>query len=108
MDTDVPTAWEGEFFTTPLRKAVWVFCQPLFYALRPNIIRPMAPNAWIAFNWVVQVAFDYAIYHFFGVKALLYLIIGTLLGMGLHPMAGHFIAEHYTFVKGQETYSYYG
>ena len=43
-----------------------------------------------------QIAFDCAIYYFFGGKAIFYLVFGTLLGMGLHPMAGHFIAEHYT------------
>ncbi len=57
-------------------------------------------------NIAVSVAFDTLIYSLFGGKALFYLIAGTLLGMGLHPMAGHFIAEHYTFLKGgQETFS---
>ena len=34
-------------------------------------------------------------FHFFGAKALVYLVLSTFLGGSLHPMAGHFIAEHY-------------
>lgn len=41
-------------------------------------------------------------------KALVYLLAGSLLSMGIHPMAGHLITGHYIFAKGFETYSYYG
>ena len=55
-------------------------------------------------NWGLVIGVDVAVLHFWGVKSLVYLLAGSLLGGGLHPMAGHLIAEHYMFQKGQETY----
>lgn len=47
---------------------------------------------------------DVYVLYFWGVKSLVYLLAGSLLGGGLHPLAGHLMAEHYMFMKGQETY----
>lgn len=107
-DVDVPTAWEGRFFTNAPLKAVWLLCQPLFYAFRPMIVRPKKPRFMDNMNTIVILTTDALICFFFGWRALLYLVLSTLLGMGFHPVAGHFISEHYVFYETQETYSYYG
>jgi len=108
IDADIPTTAEVSIFVNAFHKTIWLLLQPAFYALRPLAIKPKDPGMWELANWAVAITFDATIFHFFGGRALLYLIAGTLLGLGLHPTAGHFIAEHYEYVKGQETYSYYG
>lgn len=108
VDVDLPTHWEGWFFKTPLRKVMWIILQPAFYALRPLFTSPKPLIAWELVNVIIQLSFDYLIFSLFGTKALAYLLTGTLLGMGLHPTAYHFISEHCVFVDGYETYSYYG
>jgi len=107
-DTDIPSDWELSFFTTTPRKLLWMMCQSLAYALRPVFVNPKPLTKWQIFNAVVILGLDYIIYQFVGLWGLLYLITGSFVGVGLHPAAGHFIAEHYVFVKGYETYSYYG
>jgi sphingolipid delta-4 desaturase len=108
LDADVPTEFEAKFFTTPARKFLWLFLQPLFYAFRPLMIYKKAPTDLEIINAVIQISFDALVLYFFGFKSLAYLFLGTFLAMGLHPSAGHFVAEHYLFSGEQETYSYYG
>jgi len=108
VDTDIPTQWEVDFFTNSLLKTIWLFLQPLWYAFRPLFCKPKAFSIWEGVNWVAQISFDLAILYYFSMQSMGYLWLGTLLGLGLHPAAGHFIAEHYEVIKGQETYSYYG
>ncbi|VDM76813.1 unnamed protein product [Strongylus vulgaris] len=108
LDTDVPTELEAHLFTTPGRKFIWLLFQPLFYAFRPLVIYKKAPTDLEIINAIIQISFDVLILQLFGYRSFAYLIIGTLVAMGVHPSAGHFISEHYVFKENQETYSYYG
>ncbi|KAF7987810.1 hypothetical protein HCN44_003673 [Aphidius gifuensis] len=108
LDTDIPTYIEAKLFCTTFGKFCWVLLQPFFYAFRPLIVYPKTPTTWEYINLVVQIIFNGFVWYFFGGKVVFYFLIGTLLALGLHPVAGHFISEHYMFNKGYETYSYYG
>lgn len=99
-DTDIPTAFEGHFFTTPFRKFLWVFLQPFFYAIRPLVVCPKPLDLMNALNVAVQVLFVVPLVKYWGMDALWYLLFSTLFGLGFHPCAGHFIAEHYTCLAG--------
>lgn len=107
-DVDIPTRLEAKLFTRTSTKLLWVILQPLFYSLRPFFMRPKPLENLELMNIIVQFSFDILVYYFLGIKPVVYMIAGTLLATGLHPMAGHFISEHYMFKKGYETYSYYG
>ncbi|VDO83805.1 unnamed protein product [Soboliphyme baturini] len=108
LDTDIPTELEARLFNTTFRKFVWLVFQAFFYAFRPLIIYRKSLSDFEILNMIVQFTFDYCIYYYFGGKAIAYLLLSSFLSMGVHPTAGHFIAEHYVFKPWQDTYSYYG
>nr|AID66658.1 desaturase [Agrotis segetum] len=108
IDTDLPTLLEAKLFDTTGGKFLWLILQPFFYSFRPLIVRPKPPTPMELINLVIQLFFDAIVIKLWGWKALGYLIFGAVMAMGVHPVAGHFVAEHYMFKKGYETYSYYG
>lgn len=88
LDTDIPCELEAKIFVNTFLKVFWVLLQPLFYALRPFFVNPKAPTRLEHVNLLIQVSFDAAIWYFWGAKPVVYLVGGTLLAMGLHPVAG--------------------
>jgi len=108
LDTDLPTELEGRMLKRPITKLMWLAGQGFAYALRPLFVHPKKPSAAELFNFALQLGFNVAVFYLWGGKALAYLPISSLIVMGLHPIAGHYISEHYVFRDGQETYSYYG
>lgn len=109
-DQDIPHPIEAAMFNRSILKVLWLILNPFFYALRPCIANPKPVTVWEVAAFVVQMTFNYVMIQYVGgAKGFFYLLGGSLLAMGLHPMAGHFISEHYIFFdNGQQTSSYYG
>ncbi len=110
MDGDIVSHREGRLVgNSAWRKALWVFLLGISQGLRPlKIKRVKFADKWIVFNIVLVVAVDILVFFVLGPKALAYLGLSTLFALGLHPVGGRWIQEHFTTKAGQETYSYYG
>jgi sphingolipid 4-desaturase/C4-monooxygenase len=108
VDVDLPTFFEADLICNSLLKTCFCAVYLLIYGVRPLLVRPKQAGKEELINFVAVIGFDAVVLYLFGWKSLLYLLLSAPLGGGLHPLAGHLIAEHYMFRKGQETYSYYG
>lgn len=110
VDADIAADMEARVLNNFFGKLFFLTFQILFYAFRPCIVRPMALQTLHKINYAIQIAFDLAVMYFIGFTPIAYFGASTVLACSLHPMAGHFIAEHYIFEGGgkQETFSYYG
>jgi sphingolipid 4-desaturase/C4-monooxygenase len=110
MDPDIVCHTEGQLVRdSAWRKALWVAFLGLSQALRPLKVKGVkALDRWIIANIAIIAAVDVLIFFAIGPKALAYLGLSTFFALGLHPVGGRWIQEHYETRKGQETYSYYG
>lgn len=97
-DVDLPTSLEANAIVHTVAKVCWMVVYILVYGIRPLIIRPKPVGMADVINWGLVLAFDGVLLYTLGFKSLLYLLLGTLFGGGLHPIAGHLIQEHYMFV----------
>lgn len=107
MDTDLPSPLEQRWFGTTFGKFIWCMFQIVAYAVRPIIVKPLPVTMWHLIQWAVHVGTQCLVYHWWGPHPLRYQVLCLVVAGGLHPCAGHFLSEHYTF-DGQETTSYYG
>ena len=108
-DGDLSSHWEARLVgASTIRKAVWLLLFPIVEMLRPLHIQKTSIDRWTVFNVIAILISDLLIWQVSGIRGLVYLLLSTFFGVGLHIVGGRWIQEHYIFKEGQETYSYYG
>ena len=110
LDADVPSDWEARWVGCyPLRKALWLLGLPVIQSLRALRIKEVTfLDRWQVLTLALQAVFTVALVAAAGWGALVYLLLSTCFSIGLHPLGGRWIQEHYLVREDQETYSYYG
>ncbi|MBY0413140.1 MAG: fatty acid desaturase [Bdellovibrionales bacterium] len=109
-DPDIVSHTEAKLVgNSAIKKAIWLMFFSISQGLRPLKVKFYRPlNIWTAVNVVMNLIINVAMYVYVGPMALLYIALSTLFALGLHPLGGRWIQEHFITKEGQETYSYYG
>jgi sphingolipid 4-desaturase/C4-monooxygenase len=108
VDSDLPVELEVRCIGKSwLSKLVWLALYPIVYLARGASYAKGVSRGEVL-NAVAIAAINFALWHLIGPTALLYLGLSMFFAHGLHPVAAHFVHEHYLFAGEQETYSYYG
>jgi len=110
IDADIASKWEAKLIGNSfVGKAIWMLLFPLWQALRPPRLKAIKFNSkWVVINIVSVLAFDIAFIYLLGWMPFMYFVGSFFFSVGLHPVGGRWIQEHYLVAPPQETYSYYG
>ncbi|PIP89213.1 MAG: fatty acid desaturase [Bdellovibrionales bacterium CG12_big_fil_rev_8_21_14_0_65_38_15] len=110
-DPDIVAYWEGRLIGNKTwRKALWLcfFFLSQGFTRTPKVKNTKLMDGWVAANMISVSLVLLAIGFFINWWVIGYLLFSTFFALGLHPLGGRWLQEHYVFEEGQETYSYYG
>ena len=102
-DLDLPTRAEALLLNSRPGRLLFCIFQGVFYTLRPVVVAPSPPTALELLNFAVVMTTNVLLARFLGLGTVLYLLYAIGLGTGLHPMAAHFLTEHYIMTGIAET-----
>jgi len=111
LDADLASPLEARLVgNSSWRKALWLLFYFAAQSLRvPRLKRIKLVDGWYVLNVAVELAFVVVVVALGGSKPIGFLFLSSIFAIGLHPVGGRWIQEHYlTFPGEQETFSYYG
>jgi sphingolipid delta-4 desaturase len=111
LDADLSGPHEARIVgRSTLLKTLWLAGMALVLGVvRPSRIAKIPiVERWSLTNLATQAMAMGLTIWLFGLGPILYLLVSTVLAVGLHPLGARWIQEHFVFHEEQETYSYYG
>lgn len=83
-DVDITTRLEGSLVRSKFLKLLHLIFIGIIYGVKPLLVNPHVPNYWEIFNIACSLTFDAALAYFWGYKALIYIVLTSLMVSTLH------------------------